>query len=190
MLTFCRFGLTACVDSICESAIQHKTTATCEITLSYIFPPAPPPALQLDQTPRKENTCCLVVRAEKLASGDFRSISAPTMDLLLELVVSSGLWRPWAYWWLEERVKSQALRTSHRIALRSMALLSMQGPAFGGVSQAWKRGRLWTPRKEHALNPFRRGNWIQYLAALAPADGSFWTGTSYGSTLSDGVTWH
>lgn len=154
-----------------------------------------PPALQLDQTLTKENISCLVVSAEKTASGDFRSISAPTMDLLLELVVSSGLRRPWAYRWLEERVKSQALRTSDRAALRSTALLSMQGPAFGGVSQprslqAWKRGGLWTYIKEHDLNPFRRGNWIWHLAALAPVDGFFWIGTAYGYMPSDGITWH
>lgn len=103
-----------------------------------------------------------MVREEKPASGAFRSISAPTMDLLLDPVVSSRLWRSWAYWWLEERVKSQFLRTSDRAVLQSTALLSLQRPAFGGVSQprslqAWKRGGLWAQRKEHAQNLFQRG---------------------------------
>lgn len=58
------------------------------------------------------------------------------------------------------------------------------------ITGSLERGGLWSYRQGHSLNPFHRGNWIQYLAALVPADGSFWAETSYGPMPSDGMTWH
>jgi len=77
---------------------------------------------------------------------------------------------------IRDRVKTQIYK-HQRAAQRSTAQLRVRGPAFGGGSlprslEVWKRGGPWLYSKEHALNPFHRGNGIQYLAASAPADGS------------------